>query len=85
MQNCYSKRADLEFQLQIGSKLFLGCPMMSLAEHFCSLNKTFGIRGSYATDVVSMDRAHYMDDQFIIGVDCGQLVGASFTGQNAMS
>eukprot|EP00969_Alexandrium_andersonii_P328185 14502458-Alexandrium_andersonii.AAC.1 len=59
--------------------------MMSLAEQRYSLKKTLRVRGACATDVVSMDKAHCMDDQFIIGVDCEKLPGANFIGQNVMS
>eukprot|EP00969_Alexandrium_andersonii_P194162 8576864-Alexandrium_andersonii.AAC.1 len=36
-QGTYDTRAELEFQLQIGSKRFPEYPMMSLAERFYSL------------------------------------------------
>eukprot|EP00969_Alexandrium_andersonii_P337869 14932563-Alexandrium_andersonii.AAC.1 len=75
MQNTYSKRAELAFQLQIGSKLFPACPIVSLAKQFYSLKNTLGFHGECATDVVSMDKAHYMDDEFIIGIDCEKLLG----------
>eukprot|EP00969_Alexandrium_andersonii_P335774 14841085-Alexandrium_andersonii.AAC.1 len=71
MHDRYDKRAELEFQLQIGSKLFPECPMMSLAEQFYSLKKTVGIHGAYATDVVSIDKARY-----VVIVDCEKLRGA---------
>eukprot|EP00969_Alexandrium_andersonii_P252398 11154374-Alexandrium_andersonii.AAC.1 len=51
---------------------------------FHSLKKTRGIHGASATDVVSIDKANYVDDEFIIGVDCGKLLGAQFTGLNTM-
>ena len=85
MQGTYNKNAELEFQLQIGSKLFPEYPMMSLAEEFYSLKKTLSIHGAYATDVVSLNKASYMENSFIIGVDCEKLLGASFTGYNTMS
>ena len=59
--------------------------MHSLAEQFYSLKKTLGIHGAYATDVVSINKLNYMEDEFVIGVDCEKLLGASFTGYNSKS
>ena len=59
--------------------------MHSLSEHFYSLNNTLCMHGPYATDVVSINKANYMDKEFIIGVDLEKLLGASFTGYNSKS
>eukprot|EP00969_Alexandrium_andersonii_P097961 4324617-Alexandrium_andersonii.AAC.1 len=68
-QGTYSNTGALEFQFQTGAKLYPECPRMSLAEQFYSLRKTHGIHGAYATDVVSINKANDMYDEFIIGVE----------------
>ena len=76
---------NLSFNFKWDQKLFPECPIMRLAEEFYSLKKTLGIRGADATDVGNVNKANYMDDEFIIGVDCETLLGASFTGYNSKS
>ena len=49
------------------------------------MKKTLGIHGSYATDVVIINKATYMDDEFVIGVELYRLSGASFTGYASKS
>ena len=76
--SAYNRNAEVEFQLQIGPKLFPEYPMHSLAEQFYSLNKTFGIHGPYSSDVLNIAKNDYMEDQFVIGADCETLLGAAY-------
>ena len=59
--------------------------MRSLAEEFYNLKKTLGIHGPNATDVVNINKTNYMQSNFVIGVDCEKLLGASFTSYNNKS
>ena len=44
----YDRTKQLEFQMQIGSKLFPEYPIRSLAEVFYNLRKTLGINSTNA-------------------------------------
>ena len=59
--------------------------MHSFAEEFYSLKTTLGVHGPNATDVVNVNKTNYMQNNFVIGVDCEKLLGASFTGYNSKS
>jgi hypothetical protein len=75
----YSK--ELQWQIQIGSKMFPEYPVRSLAETFYQLKKSLGIHGS-AFHNVSVNRKQYHNDHFIIGIDTEKILEAGFTGLN---
>jgi hypothetical protein len=79
----YDHSKEVEFQMQIGSKLFPEYPIRSLAEAFYQLRKTLGINSSNAQ--MNMVHRYYRDHKFVIGLDTEKLSGASFSGMNTRS
>ena len=77
----YSKAHELEFQIQIGSKLYPEYPIRSLAESFAQLKKSVGILGSNFHSV-SISPKQYRNQHFILGVDTELSTGASWTGKS---
>ena len=77
----YSKAHELEFQIQIGSKLYPEYPIRSLAESFAQLKKSVGILGSNFHSV-SISPKQYRNQHFIVGVDTEMSIGASMTGKS---
>ena len=77
----YDLDKELQWQLQIGGKLFPEYPCRSLAETFYQLKKSLGIHGS-AFHSVAISGNQYLNDKFIIGVDTEKILEAGFTGLN---
>jgi hypothetical protein len=77
----YDPTKEMEFQIQIGSKLFPEYPMRSVAEVFYQLRKTLGIHTSsfYNVDIRMWE---YINRKFIVGVDTEKVLAAGFTGLN---
>ena len=81
INGAYDYAKELQWKLQIGSKMIPEYPCRSLAETFYQLKKALGIAGS-AFHSVDLTPAKYMNDHFIIGVDCEKVLDASWTGLN---
>ena len=77
----YNYEKELQWQLQIGSKMFPEYPCRSMAETFYQLKKALGIHGSAFHSVAITDE-QYRNDHFIIGVDTEKILEAGFTGLN---
>ena len=77
----YDKGYELEFQMQVGSKLFPEYPIRSISEAFSQLKKSVGILGSNFHSV-SITPMQYRNDHFVIGIDTEKALGASYTGIN---
>ena len=77
----YDKGFELEYQIQIGSKLFPEYPVRSLSESYAQLKKCLGILGSNFHSV-SITPLQYRNDHFIIGCDTEKALQAGFTGLN---
>ena len=77
----YDYNEELQWQLQIGSKMFPEYPCRSMAETFYQLKKALGIHGSAFHSVAITDE-QYRNDHFIIGVDTEKILEAGFTGLN---
>jgi hypothetical protein len=77
----YDAKKELEYQIQIGSKLFPVYPVRSLAEAFSQLKKTLGI---HQTNFHSIDinMTRYMHNRFIVACDTEKQLSAGFTGLN---
>jgi hypothetical protein len=77
----YDPTKEMEFQFQIGSKLYPEYPMRSSAEVFYQLRKTLGIHTSsfYNVDIVP---AQWINNKFIIAIDTEKVLAAGFTGLN---
>ena len=77
----YEYDKELQWQPQIGSKMFPEYPCRSMAETFYQLKKALGIHGSAFHSVAITDE-QYRNDHFIIGVDTEKILEAGFTGLN---
>ena len=77
----YDKGFELQYQIQIGSKLFPEYPVTSISESFAQLKKCLGILGSNFHSV-SITPMQYRSDRFIIGCDTEKALQAGFTGLN---
>ena len=77
----YDKGFELEYQIQIGSKLYPEYPVRSISESYVQLKKTLGILGSNFHSV-SISPLQYRSDHFIIGCDTEKALQAGFTGLN---
>ena len=76
----YNHSEELQFQMQIGSKLIPEYPIRSLAEAFYHLRKTLGINSTNAQ--MNMVQRYYRDRKFVLALQCEKMSGASFTGIN---
>ena len=65
----YNFNKELEFQVQIGSKMIPEYPIRSLSETYSQLKKALGIHSS-PWHSISPSYQQYMKDHFIIGIDC---------------
>ena len=77
----YDQDYEMEFQLQVGSKLFPEYPMRSLQECFYQLRKCMGTENSnfHSLDITPYE---YRNHKFIAAFDTEKALGASFTGLN---
>jgi hypothetical protein len=77
----YDPNLEMEFQVQIGSKLFPEYPMRSVAECFYQLRKTLGIHTSSFHNV-DLTPTTYRTRKFILAIDTEKVLSAGFTGLN---
>ena len=68
MQGTYNFNNELEFQIQIGSKMYPEYPCRSLSQAFYELKKVLGVASS-AYHSISPTREQYQNDHFIAGID----------------
>jgi hypothetical protein len=78
----YDPTKEMEFQIQIGSKLFPEYPVKSLGEAYYQLRKTLGIASSNWHSM-NIAEAHYRNFRFIVGIDTEKVLAAGFTGLNS--
>ena len=77
----HAPNGEIEFQLQIGSKLFPEYPIRSHAEAYYQLQKTLGVQASAVHDF-DISAVEYRDFKFILGTDCERILDAGSTGLN---
>ncbi len=81
-KEAYDPDFELEYQIQIGSKLFPDYPVRSLAEAFAKLKQcVYGSSNNF--HAISFSDKNYRNDKFIIGVDTEKVPDAGFTGLNS--
>ena len=79
----YNSAEEIEYQIQLGAKLYPEYPVRSVAEAFAQLRKTVGLNyGHHAIDLTGAQYAHH---KFIIGVDMEKISEMGFTGENTMN
>ena len=81
MNGTYDVTREVQYQVQIGSKLFPEYPVRSLAQAFFELKKALGIASS-SFHSICPTYAQYMNRHFIVGVDTEKILEAGFTGLN---
>ena len=81
MQGPYNFNNELEFQVQIGSKMYPEYPRRRLSQAFYELKKALGIASS-AYHSISPTRVQYSGDHFLIGCDTEKICESGFTGLN---
>jgi len=79
--NVYNPDKELEWQVQIGSRLYPEYSVRSNSESYYQLLKCLGILSSsfHSIDIAGRD---YRRLKFIIGLDLERILGAGFTGIN---
>ena len=77
----YDSDYEIQYQIQIGSKLFPEYPVQSVSEAFAQLKKCLGILSSNFHSV-SISPQQYRNNHFIIGCDTEKALQAGFTGIN---
>jgi hypothetical protein len=84
MQGAYNYDRELEIRAQIGSHMIPVYPIRSASETFYQLEKALGIHSS-PFHSVSMSFEQYINNHFIVGLDCEKVLDAGFTGINTKS
>jgi len=79
--NLYDASREMEWQVQIGSRLYPEYSVRSTSEGYYQLLKCLGILNSsfHSIDINERDYRHY---KFIIGLDLEKVLGSGFTGIN---
>ena len=79
----YDPGYELEYQIQLGAKLYPEYPVRSLSEAFAQLRKTVGL--NYGHHAIDLDAHQYRKNKFIVGVDMEKISEMGFTGENTMN
>jgi hypothetical protein len=80
-RNVYDDDYELEWQVQLGSKLYPEYPCRSLAESWAKLKQcVYGINSPYHSMSITADQ--YREGHFVAGVDFERVNEAGFTGTN---
>jgi hypothetical protein len=77
----YDPGREMEFQFQIGSKLYPEYPIRSSAEAFYQLRKTLGIHTS-SFDSIDISPPLWIYNKFMVAIDTETVLSAGFTGLN---
>ena len=81
VEGIYDINKDLEFQIQLGSKLFPEYPCNSLSQCFYHLRKALNLP-VFHQHSISIDFKQYRDRQFIFGFSFEKVPDSSYTGIN---
>ena len=80
-EGIYDVNKDLEFQIQLGSKLYPEYPCNSLTQFFYHLRKALNLP-VFHQHSISIDFKQYRDRQFIFGFRIEKVPDSSYTGIN---
>ena len=75
---------EIEFQMQLGNKLYPETPIRSHSESFYQLRKCLGVQSS-ALHSFNVSGQEYRRRKFIIGIDTEAILSASFSGTSTRS
>ena len=78
----YDSGKELEFQVQIGSKLFPEYPIRSTSEFFSQLIKCLGIHQS-PFHSVNVSGNQYRNYKFVVGIDTEKVLEMGYSGLNS--
>ena len=81
VEGIYDVNKDLEFQIQLGSKLYPEYPCNSLTQCFYHLRKALNLP-VFHQHSISVDFKQYRDRQFIFGFSFEKVPDSSYTGIN---
>ena len=84
MDGGYNYGLEMEYQIQIGSKMFPEYPVRFLNQAFYELKKTLGIASS-SFHSIRPTRYQYQNDHFIAAADTEKIIEAGFTDLNKKS
>jgi hypothetical protein len=73
---------ELEFQIQLGGKLYPEYPVKSISEAFCILKQTLNLP-DWGLHSVGVDYHQYTSSKFIFGMSFEKMPEASWSGTNA--
>lgn len=85
MAGTYNPANELEYQVQIGSKLFPEYPVQSSAEAFSQLKKTTMDHKGNDYHSISIKAPQYIKDKFVLAVQTSKKASVGFTGMNTRS
>ena len=74
----FNSALEMEFQIQVGSKMFPEYPIRSISESYAHLKKSIGILVSNFHSM-SISPAQYRNESFVLGIDCEKVMGAAWS------
>jgi len=77
----YDPSYELEFQIQLGAKLYPEYPVKSLSEAFCILKQTLNLP-DWGLHSVGIDYGQYKSNKFIYAMSFEKVPESSWTGTN---
>ena len=77
----FNPEKELEFQIQLGGKLYPEYPVKSISEAFCILKQTLNLP-DWGLHSVGVDYHQYTSSKFIFGMSFEKMPEASWTGTN---
>ena len=80
-QGIYDKNKDLEFQIQVGSKLYPEYPCNSITQCFYHLRKALNLP-LFHQHSMNINFKQYRDRQFVFAFDSQKVSDSSYTGLN---
>ena len=79
--NKYDPDKELEFQIQLGGKLYPEYPVKSISEAFCILKQTLNLP-DWGLHSVGIDYGQYISNKFIFAMSFEKMPEASWSGTN---
>ena len=80
----YNPDKELEFQIQLGPKLYPEYPVKSVSEAFCILKQTLNLP-DYSLHSVGIDFDQFTSNKFIFAMSFEKMPQASWSGTNTMT
>ena len=81
LESFYNPNKELEFQIQLGGKLYPEYPVKSISEAFCILKQTLNLP-DWGLHSVGIDFKQYTSSKFIFAMSFEKMPEASWSGTN---